>query len=123
MSLRYATLILVSLFTLSAVAASCSGGKKAATVIEDKPVASTARQDSAAPAATVKVRADTGAAKGLVAQTTCPVMGNPINKKLYVDYKGKRIYVCCSMCLGQVKADPEKWIKKLAEMGQKPDSI
>ena len=32
-------------------------------------------------------------------QFTCPVMGGPINKKLYYDYKGYRIYVCCQGCL------------------------
>ncbi|HUT37359.1 MAG TPA: hypothetical protein VNE39_28005, partial [Planctomycetota bacterium] len=29
-------------------------------------------------------------------QTTCPVMGGKIDRKLFVDYEGKRIYVCCS---------------------------
>ena len=31
-------------------------------------------------------------------QTVCPVMGGVINKDLYVDYKGKRIYFCCPDC-------------------------
>jgi len=43
-----------------------------------------------------------------MAQTTCPVMkGGKINKKLYVDHNGKRIYVCCKVCINKVKADPE----------------
>jgi hypothetical protein len=124
MSVRYAPLIVISLFALSAFAACCSGEKKAVCAAKDKPAACAAHQDSAAQPATVKqAQADTGAAKALVAQTKCPVMGEPINKKLYVDYQGKRIYVCCGMCVTQVKEDPAKWIKKLAEMGQKPDSI
>jgi len=56
-------------------------------------------------------------------QTTCPVQGDPINKKLFVDYKGKRIYVCCEGCIAQVQKDPELYIKKLADMGQKPISV
>ena len=53
-------------------------------------------------------------------QTTCPVMkGNKINKSLYVDAKGKRIYVCCQGCLVKVKADPEKYIKELEAEGIK----
>ncbi len=48
-------------------------------------------------------------------QTTCPVMGGEINKDLYVDAKGKRIYVCCKGCIGAVKKNPEKYIEKLAE--------
>ena len=32
-------------------------------------------------------------------QTTCPVMkGSPVNKSLFVDAAGYRIYVCCGMC-------------------------
>ena len=35
-----------------------------------------------------------------VPQTTCPVMqGSPVNKSLYVDTEGYRIYVCCGGCL------------------------
>ncbi|MFZ2657069.1 MAG: hypothetical protein WAX69_19200, partial [Victivallales bacterium] len=52
--------------------------------------------------------------KKAVAQTECPVMvGNKINKSLFVDAKGKRIYVCCGGCIGKVKADPEKYIKEM----------
>ena len=50
-------------------------------------------------------------------QTTCPVMGGAINKNLYYDYKGKRIYVCCSGCIESVKNDPEKYIAKLEKSG------
>src|SRR5271157_2480793 len=62
-------------------------------------------------------------AKKLKPQSTCPVTGDPIDKKLYVDYKGKRIYVCCSMCIDSVKKDPEKYIKKLESMGQGVETI
>lgn len=56
-------------------------------------------------------------------QTTCPVMGGDINKNFYVDYKGKRIYVCCEGCLGELKKNPEKYIKKLESMGQGVETI
>jgi YHS domain-containing protein len=56
--------------------------------------------------------------KQLKAQTTCPVMGEPIDTTKYVDYKDKRIYVCCSNCIEKVKKNPEKYIKKLERMGQ-----
>lgn len=46
-------------------------------------------------------------------QTICPVMGSKINKNLYVDYNGKRIYVCCKSCINIVKKSPEKYIKIL----------
>ena len=51
------------------------------------------------------------------AQTECPIMGNKINKSLFVDDQGKRVYVCCGMCIGKVKADPEKYIKELEAKG------
>jgi YHS domain-containing protein len=50
-------------------------------------------------------------------QTTCPVMGGEINRNLYVDYEGKRIYVCCKTCLGTLQKDPAKYIKKLEDSG------
>lgn len=50
-------------------------------------------------------------------QTTCPVMGGKIDKSLYVDHDGKRIYVCCSGCIGAIKADPQKYIKQLEDAG------
>ena len=49
-------------------------------------------------------------AKQLKPQTTCPVLGEPIDKNLYVDYNGKRIYVCCADCIEKVKKNPEKYI-------------
>ncbi len=62
-------------------------------------------------------------AKQLKPQTTCPVLGEPIDKKLYVDYNGKRIYVCCSDCVDKVKKHPEKYIKKLENIGQSVEII
>jgi hypothetical protein len=77
------------------------------------------KSQGAMTAAPDTAKKDTSAAKKtLTQQTTCPVMGGAINKKLYVDYKGKRIYVCCPGCIGELKADPEKYIKKLEDMGQ-----
>lgn len=59
----------------------------------------------------------------LAAQTTCPVMGGTINKELYVDKDGKRIYVCCEACIEKLKADFAKYEAKLEEMGQKAQTL
>ena len=56
-------------------------------------------------------------------QTTCPIMGNPVNKDLYVEYKGKRIYVCCEGCIDAVKNDPEAAIKKIESSGESVEVI
>jgi|GEM_PF-614308 len=57
------------------------------------------------------------------AQLTCPVMGGKINKELYADYKGERVYFCCMACPPQFTKDPEKFINKLKEIGQEPEKI
>ena len=56
-------------------------------------------------------------------QTTCPVMGGTVNKQLYADYKGQRVYFCCMACPPQFAKEPEKYINKLKEMGQEPEPI
>ena len=55
--------------------------------------------------------------KKLKPQTTCPIMGGKINKKLYVDHAGKRIYVCCGGCLDPIRKAPQKHIAKLEAQG------
>ncbi len=50
-------------------------------------------------------------------QATCPVMGGAIDKNQYLDYGGKRIYICCGGCMSALKADPEKYIRKLEDAG------
>jgi YHS domain-containing protein len=50
-------------------------------------------------------------------QTLCPVMGREIDKDLYVDYEGKRVYLCCQSCVETFKNDPEKYMQKLKDQG------
>ena len=51
------------------------------------------------------------------AQTVCPVLGGNIDKKVYMDYKGKRIYFCCQGCDAEFRKNPEKYLKKIQEHG------
>ncbi len=39
-------------------------------------------------------------------QTTCPVMGGLINKNLYADYQGNRVYFCCPPLPQGVQEEP-----------------
>ena len=48
-------------------------------------------------------------------QTVCPVMGGKIDKDVYVDYQGKRVYFCCSSCKDVFLKEPGKYMKKLEE--------
>lgn len=61
--------------------------------------------------------------KELKAQTVCPVMGGKIVKEHFVDHEGQRIYVCCPGCIETLKKDPETYIKKMAENGEKPAQL
>lgn len=56
-------------------------------------------------------------------QVKCPVMGGDINKELFVDHEGKRVYVCCQMCINKVKAKPETYISQLEEEGIELEEI
>jgi YHS domain-containing protein len=51
------------------------------------------------------------------AQTMCPVLGGELDKRLYTDYKGYRIYFCCAGCPEEFKKNPEKYMKKLKDSG------
>ena len=55
-------------------------------------------------------------------QTTCPVLGGNIDKNVYVDYQGKRIYFCCPGCDKEFMKDPEKYMKKLQDEGVTPET-
>ena len=50
-------------------------------------------------------------------QTACPVMGGPVNPKVYVDYHGQRVYFCCGGCPAEFRKDPAKYIAKLEPSG------
>ena len=55
------------------------------------------------------------AVSAAVEQTTCPVMGGAINKDLFVEYQGKKVYFCCLGCKEKFEKDPEKYIAKLPQ--------
>ncbi len=57
----------------------------------------------------------TETAKEAIEQTTCPVMGMAIDKKVFTEYKGKKVYFCCSACKPEFEKDPEKYISKLPQ--------
>jgi len=50
-------------------------------------------------------------------RTICPVMGGKINKEIYADHQGKRVYFCCEACKGEFAKDTEKYIRELESRG------
>jgi YHS domain-containing protein len=53
-----------------------------------------------------------------IEQTTCPVMDGAINKELYTEYKGKKVYFCCPGCKEKFEENPENYIAKLPQFQQ-----
>ena len=75
------------------------------------------KASGACSASSVMTAADQPAPVEMKAQVNCPVMGGPANKSFYADHNGKRVYFCCGACLSSFKADPDKYMKKLADEG------
>lgn len=50
-------------------------------------------------------------------QETCPVMGGKIDKTIYADHAGERVYFCCAGCIAGFKADPAKFVAKAKAEG------
>jgi len=51
-------------------------------------------------------------------QNLCPVMGNPINKDIFVEYQGRKVYFCCPSCIEEFQKNPEKYLPKLPQFEQ-----
>lgn len=46
-------------------------------------------------------------------KAVCPVGGEPIDRRAYTHYRGKRVYFCCKDCLGKFDKDPESFAKQV----------
>ena len=66
------------------------------------------KSEPAAPLKTSDVSAPT-------VQTTCPVMKGPVNKDIFTEYQGKKVYFCCNDCKAEFSKDPAKYISKLPQ--------
>ncbi|MHB9069894.1 MAG: YHS domain-containing protein [Sedimentisphaerales bacterium] len=51
----------------------------------------------------------------VIEQTICPVMGGAINKEIFAEYQGKKVYFCCPECKGKFEKEPEKYISELPQ--------
>ncbi len=80
----------------------CSCGKRETP---QTPPAPSTKETPAAPVAVTTL------------QTTCPVEGAKIDKSVYADYEGKRVYFCCTDCKAKFNADPAKYVKQLEDKG------
>jgi YHS domain-containing protein len=85
--------------------------KQAASTTKEAQKAATATAEEAKKTAT--------AAAAEIEQTMCPVMdGNKIDKNVFVEYKGKKVYFCCADCKAKFEAGPEKYIANLPQFAK-----
>jgi len=50
-------------------------------------------------------------------QTICPVMGGRIDKTVFTEYEGTKVYFCCPGCIAEFHKDPRKYLDKLPQFG------
>ncbi len=44
-----------------------------------------------------------------------------VDKNIYADYKGQRVYFCCKGCDEEFKKNPEKYLEKMKSEGITPE--
>ena len=110
--------VLAGLMTL----AGCE--KKAKPVPVKTPAMDMSKTAKDATAQAKQTAADTQKTAGAAVaaateQTVCPVMaGNPIDKNVFVEYKGKKVYFCCEGCKKAFEKNPEKYIGNLPQFAK-----
>lgn len=113
--LRHLVAVTVSMSVVFVLLAGCQ---------KDKPVAGTkttqtkAQEATPAPAKQEATPAPGAQVVQTGEQTVCPVMGGAIDKNIFVEYQGKKVYFCCKSCLDTFKADPEKYVSKLPQFAK-----
>jgi YHS domain-containing protein len=56
-------------------------------------------------------------------QTLCPVMGGPINKRIFAEYKDKKVYFCCAACRPKFEQEPQKYLDKLPQFKEAEPAV
>ncbi len=109
MSTKRITIITVIIASLILIGA--GGCKKS----EPEASSPTSQLENTATEAAAQATETVAAAAASIEQTVCPVMGQPINKELFTEYEGKKVYFCCPGCKEKFEADPEQYVAKLPQ--------
>lgn len=72
-------------------------------------------EPAAAASAKQTVQTVSTQAEEEIVQKTCPVMDGPINKEIFVEYQGKKVYFCCPSCKDEFQKNPETYLSKLPQ--------
>jgi YHS domain-containing protein len=93
--------------------------EKAPTVQDVEKMAAETKEAAVETAEKATETVEAAAAAAAVEQTMCPIMdGNKIDKNVFVEYQGKKVYFCCAECKGKFEAEPEKYISKLPQFSK-----
>jgi len=112
MNTRKISLVIVVLLTGSLMLNGC---KKSEPAPAEKSTTTMSMEGHDHAAMTEKAAEEVVAA---TEQTICPVMGGPINKTIFIEYKDKKVYFCCEPCKEKFEANPEQYIAKLPQFKQ-----
>ena len=118
-------LALVGLSVLFAMLALLGAGCGGSASVSDDGMRETSLAPESEPAAMERPESNKDAAQDEKApgQDKCPVMGREVNREIYTDYKGIRIYFCCPPCIRAFESDPEKYVEKLKAQGTELEKI
>lgn len=72
-------------------------------------------EPAAPPAPVTPVTEANMAVSAAVEQTMCPVMVMAIDKNIFTEYRGKKVYFCCPSCKEAFEKEPEKYLDKLPQ--------
>ncbi len=89
------------------------GCEKQPAAPASKPAPTGTVQGSADETHQMPMSAKPAALPAGITQKNCPVTGESIDPKVYIDYQGRRVYFCCAACIPKFKAEPAKYLAKL----------
>jgi len=121
----YLPSVAAALFALGLFLSACGESERSAapSAGEGAKAAEPAPAAKKAPAAEAAPEAEAARPSRSLVQLTCPVMGRQIDKGIFVDHKGLRVYFCCSACAEKFKKDPQMYLKRLEERGEAVEKI
>ncbi len=65
----------------------------------------------------IRVEDNAAESKTLIRQTADALSGKPINRNIYADHEGERVYFCCADSKKVFLADPEVYLKVFQRLG------
>ena len=76
------------------------------------------KEETAKTVETTEIEQVAAAVAEKIEQKTCPIMDGPINKNLFTEYKGKKVYFCCPGCKEKYEEVPEQYLAKLPQFNE-----